>query len=106
MKKQRIVRCKYCGSEYNQKRGLHNWKNLFRKPTIDDWITLFIIIMVLFSVYAYKADIKVCREYIKQQEIDFKNMTFENTEEGYNEKIGFDKETIDKFIPNKNKTEE
>jgi hypothetical protein len=53
--------CPYCKQEYKTKIGLSNWKNLFRKPTLDDWITLIIIVLVLFSAYAYKIDTQTCR---------------------------------------------
>jgi len=102
MKRTRITRCKYCGSEYNQTVGLHNWKNLFRKPTIDDWITLFIIMMVLFSLYAYKQDTALCRQYIKEQQENFVNLNITD-ETNYTERIGFNKEVIEKLISNQSK---
>lgn len=54
--------CAHCGSEYEVERGLHNWNKLFRKPTLDDFISLFIIVMVIFAGWAYQHDTKVCRE--------------------------------------------
>ena len=60
-KKKRI--CKYCGSEISTEIGLKNWKNLFRKPTLDDWIMLFIIFMAIFSYYQYQIDINNIIEY-------------------------------------------
>ena len=60
---ERIRKCKTCGSEVSTKIGLHNWKNLFRKPTIDDYITLLIIFMALFSYYQYSVDIDSIVEY-------------------------------------------
>lgn len=51
------------------RRGLHNWKNLYKKkPTLQDWIILFMIIMSLFISWAYQRDITICREYIAEQE--------------------------------------
>ena len=62
------IACPICGNQYMPpKRGLHNWKKLFRKPRLDDWLTLFIIIMVLFAWQAYKHDIATCRDFIKNQ---------------------------------------
>ena len=63
MEKEKIRRCKYCGQESNIKSGLHNWKNLFRRPTVDEWITLFILIMLVLSTYAYKKDMNELNEY-------------------------------------------
>lgn len=51
---------------YIEKRGFHNWKNLFRKPTMYEWTILFMIIMALFIAWAYQRDIAVCRETIKK----------------------------------------
>lgn len=60
--------CKYCGSLYTpQKRGIHNWKNLF-KFDWSDLFYLFLFLLILFSVQMYKADIKECRNYIFQVE--------------------------------------
>lgn len=57
--------CPYCKQEYQIKTGFHNWKNLFRKPTLDDWITLIILILILATSYAYRIDTKTCRETLK-----------------------------------------
>lgn len=55
------------------KRGLHNWRNLFRKPSFQDWMILFMLIMVLFMAWAYQHDIEACQNIIKQyQEREFK----------------------------------
>jgi len=56
-------KCKYCGSKISIDIGIHNWKNLFRKPNLEDYIMLFIIIMVLFSYYQYRVDIDNIIEY-------------------------------------------
>lgn len=55
--------CPYCKQQIKIKTGLSNFKNLFRKPTLEDCITLFIIIMVIFMGYAYKSDIKSLNDY-------------------------------------------
>ncbi len=59
--------CKYCKSEVQIKTGSSNWKNLFRKPTIDEWITLFIILMVILSSYAYRNDINNLNKYYNDE---------------------------------------
>lgn len=63
MAKERIRTCKCCKQEVTIKPGLSNFKNLFRAPTLDEWITLFIIIMMIASVYIYKQDIEAITEY-------------------------------------------
>lgn len=66
--------CHHCGSTYTPiKRGLHNWKNLFRKPSVDDLITLFIIVMILFAMWAYKHDIAECQKCLQADYEAWKN---------------------------------
>ena len=43
-------------------RGLKNFKNLFRKPTLSEWINLIIIIIALIGAFFYYQDTKTCRE--------------------------------------------
>ena len=56
-------------------RGLHNWRNLFKKPDGRDWLTLIMLILVLFMAYAYKHDTQVCRDYVEKVQYDFGNLT-------------------------------
>ena len=86
MKKQ-IRKCKYCGSETAVETGMHNWKNLFRKPTLEDYITLFIIIMVIFSYYQYKVDINNMIEYYEGGDYCW-NQQLKNQENNINPSIG------------------
>ena len=55
---------------YIEKKGLHNWKNLFRKPTTYEWIILLMMITALFLFWAYRQDLTACQEtyetYIKE----------------------------------------
>jgi len=55
-------KCPYCKQEYKTEIGINNWKNLFRKPTLDDWIVLIIIILILIASYAYTLETKACKE--------------------------------------------
>lgn len=50
---------------YFEKCGLHNWRNLFRKPNIYEWTVLILLILTYIAAYAYFLDIKTCREFIK-----------------------------------------
>ncbi|MFI5405070.1 MAG: hypothetical protein ACHQ1D_01010 [Nitrososphaerales archaeon] len=43
-------------------RGLHNWKMLFKKPSLTDWITLFLMIIVIIGAFVYASETKACRE--------------------------------------------
>lgn len=55
--------CPTCHQEYEIVTGMHNWRNLFRKPTVEEWITFFMIVMVIVSYFAYKEDIKNLKEF-------------------------------------------
>jgi len=58
--------CPYCKQEVKMKVGFHNWKNLFRKPTIEEAITLFIILMEIALFFAWQHDINQYQKYIKE----------------------------------------
>jgi len=61
-------RCQHCGSEYiPRKRGLHNVKNLWAKPTLNDGIMLFILAMVFFAAWGYSEDMKIVNEVLDQK---------------------------------------
>jgi hypothetical protein len=62
---EKIRICPCCKQEYKTQIGMNNWKNLFRKPTIDDWVTLFILIMLLVAAFAYTTETKQCRETLQ-----------------------------------------
>ena len=57
---------------YITSRGIHNWKNLFRKPNYYEWIILVMLMMSLFIAWAYQHDISACREYMAQETIIIK----------------------------------
>ena len=58
---------------YVQHRGMENWKNLFRKPTMLEWTILFMLLMGLFMAWAYKTDITACNDFYKQNVCYFCN---------------------------------
>lgn len=64
-KNEHIRICPHCKQEYSTKIGLGNWKNLFRRPTLEEWIMLFIIILVIFAAYAYSKETGLCRTMLK-----------------------------------------
>lgn len=45
---------------YIEKRGLQNWRNLFKKPSMNDWITLILIIGAVLLGIAYASDHQTC----------------------------------------------
>lgn len=46
-------------------RGVQNFKNLFRKPTFSDWVTLIILIIAIAGAYFYYEDTKTCRQTLE-----------------------------------------
>lgn len=53
---------------YIEKTGLHNWKNLFKRPTLYECTILFMLLMGLFMGWAYQRDVALCREVLAKQE--------------------------------------
>lgn len=60
--------CPHCKQPYQLRVGLKNINNLFRKPTLDEIITLAILFMVIAAAYAYQYDTKTCKETLKNIE--------------------------------------
>lgn len=57
--------CPRCKQPYQTKIGVDNWKNLFKAPSVEDWITLVILGLLIFAAYAYTLDTKTCKDVIK-----------------------------------------
>jgi hypothetical protein len=64
-----IRKCPTCGIEREVNVGVHNWRNLFKKPTTDDWIILIMLILIMFTTYSYKHDTDICRETMKNIDV-------------------------------------
>lgn len=66
IKKEVIRRCPYCHQDMKMHKGLtsENIKRLFRKPTMEDFITLFILFMAITSFLIYNYEIKTYKAYI------------------------------------------
>lgn len=60
--KEKVRICPVCKQEVKVTTGLSNWKNLMRMPTLEEWITLFLIIAVIALFFAYKHDISQYQE--------------------------------------------
>jgi len=49
---------------YVEKKGFHNWKNLFRRPNNYEWTILFMLFIVVIVIPAtYNRDFSKCREF-------------------------------------------
>jgi len=58
--------CPTCNQVTKEQRGLikQNFKKLLQKPTMQDWLILLMIAMILFGAWAYKYDVQNYREVI------------------------------------------
>jgi len=67
-KKEVIRRCPYCHQDMMIKKGLtsENMKRLFRKPTVEDFIMLFIILLTIVSFLVYTYEVKAYKTYINE----------------------------------------
>lgn len=86
--------CPHCGQVTERVRGLNkqNLKRLFSlKMSMNDYITFFIIIMILFAAWSYNHDIAVCREYLKQDRItvDYINSQRQNQQSDFGININY-----------------
>lgn len=52
-----------------EKRGLHNWRNLFKKPNGYEWTILFMLILGGMIAYSYKVETQLCRDTLNELEI-------------------------------------
>jgi len=66
LRKEIIRSCPYCRQDIKMKKGLSldNIKRLFRKPTVEDLIMLFIILLTIISFLMYTNEIAYYKEYI------------------------------------------
>lgn len=66
IKKEVVRRCPYCHQDETIKKGLssENIKRLFRKPTIEDLITLFIVCLTIVSFLVYTYEVNAYKGYI------------------------------------------
>ena len=83
---------------YYETKGLKNWKNLFRKPTLMEWTLLVMLILVLFGAWAYNEDTKKCRKTLENLPLEVCEACreFQTNKHLYESEsgIGFDLENI------------
>ena len=61
------------------KRGLHNWKHLFAKPTVQDIIIFVLLILTLVNALSYSRDINACRDFYEENSCLICSNSFENS---------------------------
>lgn len=68
LRKEVIRRCPYCYQDMTIKKGLtsENIKRLFRRPTVEDFIMLFIIFLTIVSFLVYTYEVKAYKIYINE----------------------------------------
>ena len=81
----------------DNKKGLHNWRNLFKKPTLYEGVIFFMLIMILFLAWAYQRDIALCSEMIEDQENYFNYLANEFNENDFDEYQNFSLEDNPEF---------
>jgi hypothetical protein len=89
--KKEIRICEACGSSVEVEVGFNknNFKKLFRKPTMSEWIELFIIIMVILSAFAYKADIENLKAYYESDGVCANFNNYSNYVQDYNKQVQY-----------------
>ena len=62
--------CSCCRQPIQVNVGLNadNFKNLFRWPTVQDWILLAVLLLVFVSYYSYTTETQKCRDMIAEME--------------------------------------
>jgi|TARA_R100000501_G_scaffold18054_2_gene35883 hypothetical protein len=51
-------------NENPTKPGIHNWRNLFKKPTLNDWIQIILLGLLGYLVWSYQHDINALQQVI------------------------------------------
>ena len=74
---EKLRKCGACGSYYTPAQ-MSIKQRLFRRPTWNEWLTLFMMLMIIIAAFTYQRDTKVCREYIKSQQQIKINLTEES----------------------------
>ena len=73
----KIRRCEHCGNEYQYRSGFQNFKNLWRKPSWNEWFILAMIIAMMIMAYFYYNEMEasyylrthfteVCQDYLQK----------------------------------------
>ena len=59
--------CPTCGRVTKEARGLtkQNLLKLFRRPTIQDWVILAMMVLIILAAFSYQSEIKQYKEIIR-----------------------------------------
>lgn len=58
----KIRTCPHCHQKYEIK---SSWDALWRWPTLQEWLILFMMAMMVFAAWAYKHDVQTCKDFIQ-----------------------------------------
>jgi len=72
---------------YIEKKGLHNWKNLFRKPTLYECVILIMLLMALFMWWAYSHDMEECKKIVGECNAYLNPISYINFTDNYSIEI-------------------
>jgi len=99
-----IRRCPRCHQDVEVKTGFSkdNFKNLFRKPTMEEWVTLFIMILAVSSFFVYRMDINAYKSYMETNCTCTHDYIKQNQIQDFN---SLDLDTLDLDSPNNNDKE-
>ena len=64
--KKKMRTCPHCKQPYEIK---STWDALFRMPTLQEWLVLFMMVMMFVGAWAYNHDVSICRDFIKNADV-------------------------------------
>lgn len=77
------VLCPLCNQVTKRNRGLskQNMKNFFKKPALQDWIILLMILLTIFGAWAYTQEVAQYKEMIRDPQ-DLCTFYWQNLQHG------------------------
>ncbi len=87
-----IRKCPHCHQDVEVNVGFSkkNIKNLFRKPTIEECIVLFIILVAVISFLGYRINIEMYETYIEENCTCSYDYNQDHNQDKINKDINFD----------------
>lgn len=103
-----IRRCPHCHQDMAVNVGFSkkNIKNLFRRPTIEECIVLFIILVAVISFLGYRSRIETYETYMEENCTCSHDYNQDQNQDKINKDINFDFDFVEFQDGNKNESEE